>query len=123
MKSESNEQTNARTLQTGIKPPIIVDEHGTAMVFESIDDAERYLEPIDVSNGEYVAYDSEGRLLKLIATKPQITIQSDDLEPQHQGHVGELLIRLLSHAGVPSDVLERKSLQELVQGSLEYKTR
>lgn len=35
------------------------------MFFRSVDDAERYLEPVDVRSGEYVAYDASGRRLGL----------------------------------------------------------
>ena len=46
-----------------IKPPIIVDESGDTDVFETIEYAERYLEPIDVEEERFVAFDSTGRLL------------------------------------------------------------
>ncbi len=113
----------SRGPRPGITPPIIVDEQGTATVFESVEDAERYLEPIDVRNGEYVAYDSEGRLLRLLPTSPRITIENADLEPHHANEVRELLVRLLSYTGVPVEILRSESLQELVARSLEYKTK
>ncbi len=43
--------------------PIIVDNYGDVLVFKSVDDALVYLEPIDVLNNEYIAFDAEGRLL------------------------------------------------------------
>jgi hypothetical protein len=52
-------------------PPIIVEEYGNLMFFKSAADAERYLEPIDVRNGEYVAYDSVGRRLTLGVAKKE----------------------------------------------------
>jgi hypothetical protein len=107
----------------GICPPIIVDEQGTATVFESIEDAERYLEPIDVKNGEYVAYDSEGRLLRLVPTSPRITIENAELEPHHPSEVRNLLTRLLAYTGVPEEILQKESLKTLVARALEYKTR
>jgi hypothetical protein len=107
----------------GICPPIIVDERGTATVFESVDYAERYLEPIDVKNGEYIAYDSEGRLLRLIPTSPRITIESAEPEPHHSSEVRSLLIRLLVYTGVPPEILQSEDLQNLVARALEYKTR
>jgi hypothetical protein len=48
-----------------MKTPLVVNENGNLLFFASSDDAERYLEPIDVRNGEYVAYDAEGRVLFL----------------------------------------------------------
>lgn len=106
-----------------ICPPIIVDEQGTAIVFESIEGAERYLEPIDVRNNEYVAYDSEGRLLRFLPTSPRITIEAAELDPRHSTEVRELLIRLLGYTGVAVDMLRGESLQDLVTKSLEYKTK
>ncbi len=107
----------------GICPPIIVDEQGTATVFESIEDAERYLEPIDVRNEEYVAYDSEGRLLRLLPTSPRITIENAELEPRHSSEVRDLLIRLLNYSGHAVEKLQRENLADLVTMSLEYKTK
>ena len=46
-----------------IRPPIVVDEHGDLCIFETVEAAERYLEPIDVRNEEFICYDSEARLL------------------------------------------------------------
>ena len=55
-----------------MRPPIIVDNFGDVMFFESAHTAERYLEAIDVEHGEYVAYDSEGRLLQLTTSKDRV---------------------------------------------------
>lgn len=107
----------------GISPPVIIDEHGTATIFESVENAERYLEPIDVRNKEYVAYDSEGRLLRLLPTSPRITIESAEVEPNHSSEVRDLLIHLLTYTGVSPDTLRKEALQELVARSLEYKTK
>ena len=49
-----------------MKPPIIIDEHGDVEVYNSVEEAAMNLEAIDVENNEYIAYDSEGRLLRLI---------------------------------------------------------
>jgi len=45
--------------------PIVVSEHGDLMVFRNEQELSSYLEPIDVKNGEYRAYDAKGRLLAL----------------------------------------------------------
>ncbi|SFL83788.1 hypothetical protein [Nitrosomonas communis] len=49
-----------------MRAPIIVVEHGDVAIFNSAANAEIWLEPIDVKNGEYVAYDRDGRLLQLV---------------------------------------------------------
>ena len=48
-------------------PPIIVIllENGDLLIFDSREDAEDYLEAIDVRNNEYTAYDSKGTVLDL----------------------------------------------------------
>lgn len=54
-----------------MNPPIIVVEHGDVTIFESVVKAQLGLEPIDVRNGEYVAYDRDGRLLRLTVMRKE----------------------------------------------------
>jgi hypothetical protein len=103
-----------------MKSPIVVDEHGSVLFFKSVKDAEKYLEPIDVRNNEYIAYDSEGRLLQLIATTPQITIKDGELRPLHAEALHQLLIQFFLRLGISEDHLKLASLQELVTRGLEY---
>jgi len=49
-----------------MKTPLIADNRGDILVFESLSDASSYLEPIDIRNGEYVFYDAEGNRLQAI---------------------------------------------------------
>lgn len=49
-----------------MKAPIVLDENGDVSLFATVEEAARYMEPIDVRNNEYVAYDSEGYRLKLV---------------------------------------------------------
>ena len=104
-----------------MKAPIIVDEHGAATIFESVKDAERYLEAVDVENNEYIAYDSEGRLLRLIPTTPRITIRGAEQSPTHSPELRTLLTNLLGYTGVPASSLREATLQELVEKALEFK--
>lgn len=46
-------------------PPIIVCESGDIRIYATVEEAEWALETIDVRNGEYTVYDSEGRLLSV----------------------------------------------------------
>ena len=48
-----------------MKTPLVLSADDGIYVFQSEDDLIRDIEAIDVANGEYVAYDSEGRLLLL----------------------------------------------------------
>lgn len=51
------------------RAPILVLADDGPSVFETIAHVERYLEPIDVRNGEYRVYDGEGFPLKLSTAK------------------------------------------------------
>lgn len=47
-----------------IKTPIIVNENGDIDIFRDLETTENYLEPIDIKNGEYEIFDSEGRVIE-----------------------------------------------------------
>ena len=57
-----------------VQPPIIVVERGDVSAFESVDDARRWMEAVDVRNGAYAAYDSQGYLLRLWASEPVVMV-------------------------------------------------
>lgn len=101
--------------------PIVVHENGDVVIFASVERAERYLEPIDVEAGRLTAYDSAGRLLRLVPTSPRITIEAAEAEPTHNEELRESLRELLSHVGVAEDQIDRMSIQEMVKRALEYK--
>ncbi len=49
-----------------MRPPfVLVDSAGDIEVFDAVQYLEQYVEPTDVQQNEYVACDSEGRLLNL----------------------------------------------------------
>jgi hypothetical protein len=106
-----------------IEPPVIVDEKGPIYIFESVETAERYLEPIDVEENRYVAFDSVGRLLRIIPTTPVVTIEAAEELSNHAARVRELLIKLLQDCGSTDPKLSNLTLPELVQRSLAFKTR
>ena len=55
-----------------VPPIIIVEEDCDVSVYTTVHDAEIAMEPIDVRNGIYTAYDSQGRLLRPIVEKKNI---------------------------------------------------
>ena len=57
-----------------VTPPFVIDENGDVSLYRSVEAAARALEPIDVKNGEYVAYDSEGFVLALDCQGPRVFI-------------------------------------------------
>ena len=115
-----------------MKPPIIIDESGDVAIFETAETASVYLEPPDIINEEYVAYDSEGRLLKLSLSdsrmpinyeRMKIIIEPTEAEPSHASDLRKILMRFLSYLGISKDWVVSASLKDLVSKSLEYKTR
>jgi hypothetical protein len=101
-----------------IKLPIIIDEFGDVLVFESVEKAESFLEPIDVINDDVIAYDGEGRLLTFsIETGiwfDRVVLHSAEKEPNHAPELRHALVRFLSQLGVSDKWLSRASLSDLV---------
>lgn len=46
-----------------MKAPIHLNENGDVTTFDSIEEAEAYMEPVDVEHGEYVVSDAAGKQL------------------------------------------------------------
>jgi hypothetical protein len=59
---------------TRLKTPLVVSDNGDLHFFASADDAERCLEPPDVRDGAYVAYDAEGRVLALRVEEERVPV-------------------------------------------------
>lgn len=111
-----------------MKPPIIIDENGDLGFFKSITDAERYMEPIDVRNQEYVAYDSEGRRLDLRVeeevvtewlglkktTRGRVRIVQAEERATHTEELKNMLRVFLEKLGAPPDSLHSATLQDLI---------
>ena len=111
-------------MKSWIKPPIIVDGSGDTDVFDSIEAAAIYLEPIDVEEDiTLVAFDSTGRLLRLLPTTPQLTIEAAEEVPNHAEQVREILIKFLRRFHPTDPNLSNLTLPELVEKSLAFKTR
>ena len=99
-----------------MRPPIVLDEHGDISFFPSVEAAARYVEPIDVRNGEYIAYDSSGFLLKLVPTEPVVSIFGYLSDRPHQDQL-ELVLRSFveqaSGGPVPVEVTSLEGLLAL----------
>jgi len=46
-----------------MKTPISINDHGDVSTFASVEEAETYMEPIDIERGEYIVTDADGRRL------------------------------------------------------------
>ena len=103
-------------LTADMRPPIVLDEHGDISLFQSVEAAARYVEPIDVRNGEYVAYDSSGFLLKLVPTEPVVSISGYLSDRPHQDQLEQSLrsfVERTSGDPVPAEVTSLEGLLAL----------
>lgn len=66
-----------------VLPIFVIDEDLDVSVSASVEDAELDLEAIDVKAGGLVAYDAEGRQLRLEAKGSQVTISLAEDKPNH----------------------------------------
>ena len=105
-----------------ITNPIIVHENGDVLVFDSVEKAETYLEPIDVLNGEYTTYDSVGILLKLSVIDKLKKVRIEVYEPIENCHdeLMEILRNFFLRVGIEADSINNASLQQLVEKSREF---
>ena len=114
-----------------MKAPIIINGHGNVSIFESVEHAEQYLEPINVKNNEYVVYDSTGRLLQSAICKtklPSIFCESKFIETvrisaiengsDRSGELHKLLIKFFQETRAVVDINHLLSLPELVDKSV-----
>ena len=103
---------------TAAKAPIIADNRGDVCVFETIAQAESYMEPVDVRNGEYVVFDSEGRLLlPAVASngnRERTVLKSAESTPAHAKALREALIRFLVKTRFASPSPEKMNLAQLL---------
>jgi hypothetical protein len=76
-------------------PPIFVDNRGDVSTFRSVSYAQSYLEPIDIENREYTAYDASGRLLALSADRRHVYISLAEQEPTHSEPLAKVLRQFL----------------------------
>jgi hypothetical protein len=110
-------------------PPIFISDSGDLDVFRSVEDAERYVEAPQVLEGRCVAYDSDGRLLRLTAPKSKmsaffsirdynvdrpITIEEAEADPSHQVELTDLLRAHLPRVGCPAESIANTPLEGLV---------
>ena len=102
-------------------PPIIANQKGDVLLFESISDVEAFVEPIDAKNGEYSIFDSRGLLLVPFVTEDGVQVRLVESSPPD--HRPDELVTVLrgflsrlgeNRSGVAEDELWRMPLAGLV---------
>lgn len=108
-----------------IVPPIVLkDSDGCLAFYDSIEEAVVNLDQDDVTDREFVAYDSSGRLLMIEPhTEPGLvaTIQPAEDGPYHQDELCEVLRHALELKGVDVEISETLELPRLLEESLKRK--
>ena len=99
-----------------MKPPIIISENGDIYFYTTLEEAERDIEPPDVSNGIYVIYDSEGLVLTPTIVDDPIydvikIIASEESRPIE---LMKILTDFFSEAGHDLLMLDTMTLEELI---------
>jgi hypothetical protein len=109
-----------------MRPPIIVDETGALMIFDSPREAERYLEWVDVEDGRFRAWDREGRplVLSVVETPKKglfrtrmvkdVVLEQESDVPTHAEMLRGVLVDALRRAG-KEPASSEMSLPELIE--------
>ncbi len=106
-----------------MKPPIIFNESprpdwsGDLSVYESVEWAERGLEPYAAADTWLRAYDSEGRLLKMTALWESYRVRLEPAEetPSHLEALTNLMRDYLPRIGLPPSDVGAMSLDEMLK--------
>ena len=103
--------------------PLIIAEGLSIYLFSSLGEAEGWLEAIDVADGAYVGFDSEGRALKLEASGVRKSwfamsegtthISLDETSPTHTRKLKQFLLSHLEAAG--EDIDATTDMETLVE--------
>ncbi len=117
-----------------INPPILIFEGSDLRIERSVADAVSALEPADVKENIYTAFDSSGRLLELAVVHEEKTvlfglfktsidtvkITPAENDPSHEGEIKNKLIAYLK-AITKEQNLENLSTQELAAKAISHR--
>jgi hypothetical protein len=109
-----------------VKPPIFVRADEPLLIYRTADDAARYVEWIDIEDGIYTPFDSEGKLLRfelveeptkllrfIPVTAEYVVLREAEAEPTHQEELRQLLIEVLAARGEATESLATLSLADI----------
>lgn len=101
-------------LQRYTPPVALVDRSGDVAVFTRLEDLLGWVEAVDVEDGEYTAYDSEGRLITLRPYSGTALARVAEHRPQHAEDLRRALSSYLAAMGEPEGWLLQASLTDLI---------
>ena len=114
--------------------PIFVSEHGDLYSFDRSENAEAYLEPDDVTNEEYCAFDAVGQVLRLRLTAngalrgEQLRVKLEPTGRYDVAKLREVIVEYLRAVAKPTDdyvdlEFAEQDLAELVRDAHRYARR
>ena len=111
-----------------MKPPIYVYEPCDLSVFTSVEEAERWIEAVDVRNGVYSFFDAEGKMLQGTVFTDSRGIELCRISEQNDAAIAQeelrgILIHSLDHIGKDRGALELMTMEALVRESVVLATR
>ncbi len=114
-----------------IKIPVVIVVRGgnDLSIHASIEEAESHLEAIDVTNNEFIVYDSEGRMLTLDVVRDKVPIlcgifkvkvervriREAEEEPTHLDELRSALIRFLAESDSLDNSPEAENTAKLIE--------
>ncbi len=94
--------------------PIIIEEPGTLLLYNSLENAEQHLEAYDVSDGLYKGWDAEGRLLNISVDNNKVVITTNNTDPTHIVELESILREHLRDIGIDTHEISSGDLTTLV---------
>jgi hypothetical protein len=83
------------------KTPIILDNKGDVTLFKTVQDAEQYVEAVDVEDDEYVGYDAHGYVLLLYTSGDRVHMTLKEPKQRQIEALERTLRSLLAAVGDP----------------------
>lgn len=113
-------------------PPIFIWEPGDLAILASVAGVSSHLEPLDVKDATYTAYDSQGRRLRLGVDKvrrrvlgfsvfvERVVVHDVEESPEYRQELHEILVKFLGRLGEKTSTLDSLSLRELQDVALRH---
>jgi len=94
--------------------PIIIEEPGTLLLYNSLESAVYHLEAYDVNDTLYKGWDAEGRLLDISTNNNKVVIATNGDEPANAVELELILREHLEDVGLETHDIPSGDLAELV---------
>lgn len=117
---------------SSMKLPIIVSDTGNIYLFRLVQEAERYLEPPDVEDGQTIVHDCEGRRLSLeivadvhkflgitITGAETVRIGREESLPIYGDELKQLLIDFLVRVGAAPESFDNAALEDVLDKAIQ----